>query len=228
MISFIRTQRQKYEVILKDGRTGFRYPDTKSKSFIFTLNQDLFFERLYRKNAYADLSIPGIVNDEEWFTGNFYKPLESEDYCKLPTEDELKSTKENFLEVGNFFLIKLHGSCNWISSNGSDTMVIGRGKTKQIKNEPLLQHYFEIFNQVLSQDHRRLLVIGYSFSDEHLNSIIFNAVKKHGLKVYILSPESPKKFKEKLCEGCKNAETINIWNGVFRLLPICKGNFIRR
>lgn len=39
-------------------------------------------------------------------------------------------------------------------------------------------------------------------------------MKKHGLKVYILSPESPKKFKDNLCAGCKNAETIDIWNGV--------------
>jgi CO dehydrogenase/acetyl-CoA synthase epsilon subunit len=93
-------------------------------------------------------------------------------------------------------------------------MVIGRSKTKQIKNEPLLEYYFEIFEKVLSQDQRRLLVIGYSFSDEHINSIICKAVEKNGLKVYILSPESPKKLREKLCEECKNAETINVWNGV--------------
>ncbi len=94
-------------------------------------------------------------------------------------------------------------------------MVIGRGKTEQINNEPLLRFYFDTFKEVLSQDKRRLLVIGYGFGDEHINSVISNAVKNHGLKIYILSPESPKSFKEKLCDGCgKSKDIINIWNGV--------------
>lgn len=38
---------------------------------------------------------------------------------------------------------------------------------------------------------------------------------KHELKIYILSPESPKTFKEKLCEGPeKSEETLNIWKGI--------------
>ncbi|AKB53936.1 MULTISPECIES: SIR2 family protein [Methanosarcina] len=218
----------------------FNFGNTKNKSFIFTLNQDLFIERFYQnpleprdptKIYILRLCIPGIDKYPVWYMNRdsfydfipfstdeereqFYN-LKKEDYYLLPNEDVLNSRKENLLKKESYFLIKLHGSYNWISSNGSKSMVIGRGKTEQINNEPLLRFYFDTFKEVLSQDKRRLLVIGYGFGDEHINSVISNAVKNHGLKIYILSPESPKSFKEKLCDGCgKSKDIINIWNGV--------------
>lgn len=173
----------------------------------------MLFERLFPRNCCANLSIPGIDNNSEWFTTYFNKPLEESDYCKLPNEDEL-SNKDILLE-GNYFLIKLHGSCNWISYDGSEIMVIGRGKKGKIQKEPLLKLYFEIFENVLSQGRRRLFIIGYGFGDKHVNEIISKAIIKHELKVYIHSPESPKTFKEKLCEGSEKSEdTTNIWKGI--------------
>ena len=188
LIFNIGSQRQDNKVI-KNGKTYRLFPYLKNKSFIFTLNQDMFFERLYPNNAAAELSIPGIDNNPEWFTTHFNESLEPSDYLRLPTEDELKLIKDSLLDVGGYFLIKLHGSYNWISSNGSDMdmMVIGRGKAEQIKSEPLLKHYFEIFDYVLSKGQCRLLIIGYGFGDKHINSIISKAITDHGLKIYILS-----------------------------------------
>lgn len=217
LVSSFKTLRKKYQVIWPNGKISYQEFSTKSKSFIFTLNQDLFFERTYWNNSVASLSIPGIPNDVKWFESNFNEPLEQEDYIKLPSKDELKSVENDLLKCGNFFLIKLHGSFNWKSSNDSDNdsdiMVIGRGKNRQIKNEPLLCYYYEIFKKVLSRTNLRLLVIGYGFGDEHINSVISNAVENYGLKIYILSPESPNKLKERLCAGCKK-ETVNIWYGI--------------
>ncbi|BBL64765.1 hypothetical protein MSMAT_2749 [Methanosarcina mazei TMA] len=215
LIFNIRSQRQDYKFV-KDGKTYRFSPDPKNKSFIFTLNQDLFFERLYPNNANAELSIPGINNDPDWFTTNFNKPLEPSDYRILPTEDELKLIKDSLLELGGYFLIKLHGSCNWISSNGSDMdmMVIGKSKTEQIQNEPLLKHYFEIFEEVLSQDQCRLLIIGYGFGDKHINSIISKAVTDHELKIYILSTLSQKELKKKLTGSESSQDTVIIWEGI--------------
>jgi hypothetical protein len=93
-------------------------------------------------------------------------------------------------------------------------MVIGGGKIEQINEEPLLLEYFNIFKELFKQDELRLFVIGYGFGDEHINSVISDSVINHGLEIYILSPESPKKLKGKLCEGCKSIETVNIWNGI--------------
>lgn len=213
LVSSFKTLRKKYQVIWPDGKIRYEQFGTENKSFIFTLNQDLFFERIYWNNSVASLSIPGIPNDVKWFKSNFNEPLEQEDYIKLPSKDELKSIENDLLNLGNFFLIKLHGSFNWKSSDGSDIMVIGRSKNRQIENEPLLCYYYEVFKKVLSQTNRRLLIIGYGFGDEHINSVISNAVENYGLKIYILSPEPPNKLKERLCAGCKK-ETVNIWYGI--------------
>lgn len=200
-----------YSYIGTNNVTHYVFPETSIKSFIFTLNQDLFFERLYPSHADAKLSIPGIKNNSNWFTTHFNKPLNREDYCQLPEEEELNRNAD-LLSDGNFFLIKLHGSYNWRSFDGSDIMVIGRGKYEQIQKEPLLKYYFEIFENVLSQNERRLLIIGYGFSDKHINRIISKAVKDKGLKIYIISPDSPEEFKKKLCE--KSGLGINIWQEI--------------
>lgn len=213
---------------------------TNDNGFIFTLNQDLFIERFYHNPPYqnppnryhkARLTIPGIDKSPEWFmepyilTGKkvvnteeelkLYYTLKKEDYCTLPNKNEFNLKKDSLLKEGSYFLIKLHGSYNWKSSDSSDIMVIGRGKNKQIHKEPLLNYYYDLFKEVLFQDQRRLLVIGYGFGDEHINSVLSEAVREHKLKIYILSPESPKSFKEKLCDGLEKSEdTINIWKGV--------------
>lgn len=215
------------------------FGNTDDNSFIFTLNQDLFIERFYinppdPSNRYykAKLSIPGIDQNPEWFMNKYayrrsrpflvidegaytYYKLKGEDYYTLPTEEMLKNRKGSLLNRGSYFLIKLHGSYNWISSDGKSAMVIGSGKAEQIKREPLLTDYFEIFTEVLSHDQRRLLIIGYGFGDEHINYELSESVKKHGLKIYILSPESPKEMKDKLCDLSTSSEdTKTIWKGV--------------
>lgn len=197
--------------IVNDLISLFRENATRKYSFIFTLNQDLFFERLYTNHHNGKLSIPGIKNNSKWFTTYFNKPLSSEDYYRLPNDEELNHNI-NALSDENFFLIKLHGSYNWESFDGTRKMVIGRGKTEQIQKEPLLKYYFEIFENVLSRDQCRLLIIGYGFSDEHINRIISKAVRDNGLKIYIISPVSPEEFKKKLYE--KSDIGINIWQGI--------------
>jgi len=189
------------------------FGEQSNKSFIFTLNQDLFFERLYRNIAYAKLSIPGFKNDPKWFNTIFNETLNSSHCCRLPDNKKLNCNKD-ILSDGNFFLIKLHGSYNWRSFDGKIKMVLGRGKTEQIQKEPLLKYYLEIFEKVLSQNQRRLLIVGYSFGDYHINRIISNAVRDHGLMIYIISPVSPEEFKKKLCE--KPGLSLNIWQKMSR------------
>jgi hypothetical protein len=202
--SFIGTNNVKY----------FIQTETGNKSFIFTLNQDLFFERLCSN---CELSIPGIKNNSEWFASRFRSPLSPSDYCNLPKKDELNHIKPDILSDGNFFLIKLHGSCNWISFDGTQKMVIGRGKKEQIQKEPLLTYYSEVFKKALSQYQRRLLIIGYSFGDEHINHIIAEAVREYELKIYIVSPDLPDDFKKELVEKKKFGK--DIWQGVSGYFP---------
>ena len=73
------------------------YCYTDINSFIFTLNQDLFFERLYNNHYDAKLSIPGIEINPEWFKTTFNRPLELSDYYQLPNEEELNLIKPEIL-----------------------------------------------------------------------------------------------------------------------------------
>ena len=187
---------------------GYYQHKKGNKSFIFTLNQDLFFERLYSN---SHLSIPGIENNSEWFTSYFRKQLGDPDYCQLPNEGALNRIKSDILQNGNFFLIKLHGSCNWISSDGTENIVIGKGKKEQIQKEPLLRYYSEVFKMALSHDQRRLLIIGYGFGDEHINRILAEAVRDYKLEIYIISPDPPSDFKTKLFKKKKHGK--DIWQG---------------
>lgn len=202
-----------------------------------------FYQNPSSSSLYANaiLSIPGIKVRSNWFmnrTGflkyhsertesivttkeeiDQYYNLKPEDFHRLPSKDDLdnmlKIGNNSLLNDGNYFLIKLHGSYDWISSSGNSAMVIGRGKNKKIKNEPLLNYYFDIFKEVLSQNGHRLLIIGYGFGDKHINHEISKAVKNCGLEIYVLSPERTKDLKYKLCQGPDiSKDTKTIWNGL--------------
>jgi hypothetical protein len=103
LIFQIGSQGYIFKEFLENGIPKESFIDTKNKSFSFTINQDLFFERSYPKCFRAELSIPGIDNNPEWFTTNYKQPLEESDYCKLPSEDELNN--KDILLGGNYFLI---------------------------------------------------------------------------------------------------------------------------
>jgi len=161
------------------------------RSFIFTLNQDSFFEDCYNKlctkKGYPEVCIPGIKEEQD-----------KSQLIKLPTKDELYG--KDILSDKKLLLLKLHGSYNWVGHDNYRAMVIGKEKKDKILKEPLLSLYFDIFKKVLSQKQRRLLIIGYSFSDDHINRVISNAVKNHELKIYVLSPGSIEELKKNIKE----------------------------
>lgn len=165
------------------------------RAFFFTLNQDIFIERRYFNHRVPPV-IPGIKNEQIWFSSIFKLPLKENDYCQLPKQEEVEREKVQGLSMRALFYIKLHGSQNWKSATGTQDLVIGRGKEQQIQKEPLLAWYSEIFKTVLFKQNRHLLVIGYGFGDDHINEIIANAIKKYGLKIYVISPESVESFRE--------------------------------
>ena len=81
-------------------------------------------------------------------------------------------------------LIKLHGSTDWVGAEGASLMVLGNAKSGAISRVPLLAWYHEVFRARLCAGNVRLMVIGYSFQDEHINEVILSASKDHGLDLY--------------------------------------------
>jgi len=182
------------------------------KGWFFTLNQDLFMER---KHNYRS---PGAMLSQPFIEGDNGKI----GTITLPNEDGIEKAKNT---LNNASYIKLHGSYGWISSHGGNQMVIGKNKVNDIDQEPLLKWYFEIFQNLIKEGNKKLLIIGYGFADNHINDILLNGIQEHGLSLYIISTTDPEMFKNRL-EGKPShsgswevSKYSKIWNGVKGYFP---------
>lgn len=145
--------------------------------YIFTLNQDLLFERVLSKYLYHntkrpnfDICIPGI------------EPIE---FGKKPLSEIRRSPKKDIqvqLESHQVPYIKLHGSCDWNDENGN-IIIMGANKREQKEKFPILKEYDKQFEEALEKN-TRLMIIGYSFNDDDINEKILKGIDK-GLQIYI-------------------------------------------
>jgi hypothetical protein len=203
-----------------------RIVQDQSPSFIFTLNQDMFFERYYNRESIA--VVPGLPDHITRFRQAVQN---SSDFTlRLPTAEELlpKQTELFKKEFAQIAYVKLHGSQGWLSHDGSDAMVIGTQKASRIENEPLLKWYFSLFDQIINKPQTRLLTIGYGFRDSHINQCIASAIGK-GLKLYVISPQSPQEFKNqfKTHEGFNFQVPLGdeLWEGLVQYWPVTLTDF---
>ena len=178
--------------------------------FFFTLNQDLFIERHYNSHD-SFLSHPGVKKIPDNHTTIMKLPLKVQDYILLPTIDKL----EKQFHSRTLHYIKLHGSYGWTSSDGLNTLVIGKNKEDQITNEPVLSWYFELFKEVILKDNIKLFVIGYGFRDDHINEVIAESIIKHGLKIYVLSPSDQSNLIDQLNKIKHGKEILSGLTGYF-------------
>ena len=176
--------------------------DMSQINFFFTLNQDIFIERLI-SDTKKSIMWPGIGN--RFFNPNSLESkssLANSNFINVPASDKFDATKHaTDLPNNECNYIKLHGSFGWKSSDPdrSDKLVIGRNKETQIADEPLLKWYLDLFEQVLLQGGIKLLIIGYGFRDGHINEVIVKAIEQEpSLRLYIISPVKPRKFIKEL------------------------------
>jgi hypothetical protein len=177
--------------------------NAKKPGFFFTLNQDLFIERHYYNGPRPTL--PGIVHSPTWFAPDSNRDLVAE-RREIP---EFRGG-DQILDNSPFYYLKLHGSSNWYSAD-KETMVIGDAKQDQIAAQPILAAYFDVFLSVLTAGGRRLLCVGYSFSDRHINAAIREGLRK-GLRLYVLSPEPPDSLEARLSPQREFGKAI--WGGL--------------
>lgn len=154
---------------------------------VFTTNNDLF-------NEYAMDSLN--INYINGFSGGltkFFNPgLFNYTFSK-----RMDTSIEKFEPVENMvYLYKIHGSVNWTEDKNNTnsffnikeipysaentnihSVLIYPAPTKQ--NKSLGSPYVEMFREFqkkLLEQHTVLFVVGYSFSDEHINNIIYQAL----------------------------------------------------
>ena len=161
---------------------GFSVKDFLAKfDAIFSLNQDLLLEIHYIQTfglgaKWSGVVLPGMT-------------------CALPASHTglLDPTLCKWTPTGNTVggsglqpLYKLHGSSNWLTDSGEPLLIMGNAKTGSIQRFPVLRSYHNEFAARLSEDNSKLMVIGYSFQDEHINAVIERAWREHELGTYLV------------------------------------------
>jgi hypothetical protein len=151
---------------------------------IFSLNQDLLLEIHYMQRFPAQgkwtgvvlpgmqVSVPSPSTAPYDFTMTTWRPHSS------------------FAIAQGFQpLFKLHGSSNWLADSGERILIMGGFKSGAIQRFPILKHYHDQFSALLNYPNARLMVIGYSFQDEHINGVIEGAWRDRGLGTYLVDPQ---------------------------------------
>lgn len=168
-------------------------------ALVFTLNQDLLVESFNTPDL--RLLQPGVPSHQP-----------DGQSISLPGTAAVEEAAKTYRQAGspaiNYF--KLHGSFNWLRHDGSRGLAIGTHKGTLLSEEPLLKWYQKVFEDGLHEPEQSLLVIGYSFRDPHINGTILNAVKAVGLKLFVMSPETPETFGDNVCETRRSARKHQI------------------
>jgi SIR2-like domain len=152
---------------------------------IFTLNQDLLIEVHYDNR------------DAAIFYSTRWQGYELPGLRELPLEDPLAGRvrskwvpQDQFVQMPNMQpYFKLHGSTAWSSPDGSSLMVVGRNKVGLIQSNAILRWNYRKFEEYLARPDTRLMVIGYGFADDHINTTIVDAYQQGHLQLmYLVHP----------------------------------------
>jgi hypothetical protein len=121
--------------------------------------------------------------------------------------------------------VKLHGSVNWVESNvRKRILIMGGQKAVSIGRYPILTWYHDEFRKMLLRPSARLMVIGYSFSDTHINDAIVDGLTA-GLKLYVVDPFALKVLKNDPPHRRRTVLAYRVFGSTaqneFRRRPIC-------
>lgn len=157
---------------------------------IFTLNQDTLLEQNYIPDVGQDvfpqsLQFPGYIAA---YRPGLIRALDSSTYGALTERIELYRPEETLAPLPRHQpYIKLHGSIDIKQSEREMMLVIGGNKAASIAQQPLLEWYHAQFAGSLGVKGARLMIIGYSFGDAHINKMIFDGIEA-GLRIFIVDP----------------------------------------
>lgn len=177
-------------------KTTFRNKDL-ARVNVFTTNNDLFNEK-----ALDSLNI----NYNNGFGGGLDRVFNPARF-KYTYSRKIDSNLDKFEPLENMiYLYKLHGSINWQEETGNSLfniheVTVSEGREKRSESHvliyptPLKQNqslgapYSDLireFKMKLAKANSVLFVIGYSFSDEHLNNIIYQSLASNSsLSIFI-------------------------------------------
>lgn len=196
------------------------------KPNIFTTNYDLYSETAMDKLGihYVNGFSGGI---KKYFNPTIFNYAMAE---KMDLSQNKWGVIDNF-----FYLYKIHGSINWIQDRDGSKLFNVREiqettgshlksqETVMIHPTPLkfnaslgspYSDLFREFQRKLMQNNNVLVTIGYSFSDEHINNLIYQAFTIPSFRLIVLGDPAPGTEIEKL--KLLNDPRIWIIGGVLR------------
>ena len=184
---------------------------------VYTTNYDLY-------NEQALDSLGFMYNNG--FLGSAKRVFNPNSYNYVVVEN-LKLSREVWNSVSNFInLYKIHGSINWIKEEDPVTgsqyilekdreLIRDRKRfdslmiypTPQKDRTTLMVPYSDLFRMMQNNLLKRnsvLITLGYSFSDEHINRIILNALSVYDFRIVIFG-------KSEMIERLKEIGDNRIW-----------------
>jgi hypothetical protein len=155
---------------------------------IFTLNQDTLLEQQYIPHADQNTLEPFLTGHRYAYRPGITESHDKSTYGAVGGQIELFMPKDKLELVPRLQpYIKLHGSIDIKASDHEMMLVIGGNKAANVAEQPLLRWYHELFKNRLREPEARLMIIGYSFGDAHINDLIFGGIEA-GLKIFIVDP----------------------------------------
>ena len=169
---------------------------------IFTLNQDCLLElkcnepgfHQLSEGRWRDMYCPGL------------KPLTANGTPYGPPGLFEPDSKLYQIEPHQQPYFKLHGSSNWRTGD-STLLVMGGNKGQDIEKHFLLRSYHARFTSILQKPDTRLVIIGYSFRDPHINEKILNGIKT-GLKLFLIDPNGIDVLSDEIRVPTNNSMTL--------------------
>ena len=173
-------------------------PSNLNKPNIFTTNYDL-----YSEIALDDLGIH-YVNGFSGGIKKYFNPT----IFNYALAEKMDLSQSKWSVIDNFvYLYKIHGSLNWIQDNDESKLFgvreIQEAKFEVLENKEVIMIYptplkqnssmgspysdlFREFQKKLMQNNNILVSIGYSFKDEHINNLIYQAFTIPSFRLIIL------------------------------------------
>lgn len=193
----------KDEDVLDNYRNFYRKLSLRDSNLpkpnVFTTNYDLYSER-----TMDELGIT-YANGFSGFVERYFNP--SVFNYALAEQMDISSLKWNVID--NFiYLFKIHGSINWIEVQDSNKLFkikelqdstfnfLSSQKNLMIYPSPIKQNaslgtpysdLFREFQKRIARNQSVLVTIGYSFSDEHINNLIYQSLTIPTFRLVIFS-----------------------------------------
>lgn len=187
---------------------------------IYTTNYDTLFEDAAEEGGFILVDGFSFSKNRKFSSKHFDYDIVERQGSKIPDEPKYISKV--------VYLMKIHGSIDWAlrgndvykvaELGGTESLMIypRRAKFEQSYEKP----YFELFSRFqndLKQPNTLLIVIGFSFADKHIRSIVEEAVKSNpGLKILIVDVNIDKDDYQFFIDRASKFEDVMLYSNSFK------------